>query len=359
MFDGCSTWGTRIYRATSITTVAPLSKCDSAGDLSVRQPSLIDIQQREHPMYYRKPLLVCLIVLSTACFASAQVININITSSAGTGTLGLGLDGTIAGPTTAPATYVGTAWNDLGEIPTGTDLVDSEGNVTTVDVAWTAGANGSNFSFSYAAPLDLLNNYLASNNGFGGEVDPGTILFSGLDSGAQYDLYFVSQGDTAGQGAEFTIGTTTMISAGSDPALASFTEGVNFAKFTGVFANASGQISVSIDDGEGSNFQALNGIQLIKAGTVVFDVCDVDLDGNCNSTDFDIILGNLLQPGSRSDGDLNLDSVVDFEDFRLFKDDAVRVVGSSVFASWAAVPEPASVSLLTIGALFAIGRRRS
>lgn len=310
-------------------------------------------------MTYQRPILACFVVLSLASFASAQVININITSTAGTGTIPLTLDGMVAGPTTAPATYFGSTWNDLGGVPTGTDLLDSEGNATTVDVTWTAGANGSDFSFSYAAPLDLLNNFLSSNNGFGAEVDPGTILFSGLEGGAQYDLYFVSQGDTIGQGGEFTIGGTTMISAGTDPALASFSEGDNFAKFEGVFASAGGEISVMIDDGAGSNFQVLNGIQLIKSDTVIFDVCDVDLDGSCNSADFNIIIGNLLGPGTRTDGDLNLDSVVDFEDFRLFKDDAVRVVGSSVFASWSAIPEPASAALLAVGGLFIAIRRRS
>lgn len=310
-------------------------------------------------MSYRRPFVACLIVLSSLSLASAQVININITSSAGTGTIPLALDGTIAGPSTAPATYVGSTWNDLGNFPTGTDLLDSEGNVTAVDVAWTAGANGSDFSFSYASPLNLLNNFLSSNNGFGAEVDPGTILFSGLEGGAQYDLYFVSQGDAIGQGGEFTVGGTTMISAGTDPALSSFSEGDNFVKFEGVFANGGGEISVMIDDGVGSNFQVLNGIQLIKADTVIFDVCDVDLDGTCNSVDFSIILGNLLGPGTRTDGDLNLDSVVDFEDYRLFKDDAVRVVGSSVFASWTAVPEPASSGLLLFGALLFSVRRRN
>lgn len=302
-----------------------------------------------------------LAVLLTAPLASAQVININITSGNGNGTAPLTLNGTIASATVAPATYNGGNWNDLVNTPTGMDLIDSEGNATTIDVAFAAGANAANggFSFSYAAGLDLLNNYMASNNGFGGEVDPGTITFGGLDSGSQWDIYFISQGDSAGQGSAFTIGATTLETTGSDPAAAAFIDGQNFVVFEDVFANGSGEITATIDDlAAGPNFQVLNGIQLVRAGTTVFDACDVNLDGSCNSTDFNTILGNLLGPGGRTDGDLNGDSTVDFADFRIFKDDALRVVGSSALASWAAVPEPTSIALLMFGSVAAVGIRR-
>lgn len=88
--------------------------------------------------------------------------------------------------------------------------------------------------------------------------------------------------------------------------------------------------------------------------------CDVNDNGVCNTTDFEIIRDNLFTEGARTDGDLNGDGTIDFADYRLFKDDPVRVVGLDALSAGTAVPEPTSAALLGLAFLFgANGVRRS
>lgn len=82
--------------------------------------------------------------------------------------------------------------------------------------------------------------------------------------------------------------------------------------------------------------------------------CDVNGNGACNSTDFATIRDNLFQAGVREDGDLNGDGMIDFADYRLFKDDPLRVTGFDPPAA-TAVPEPTSVALVGICSMLGAG----
>jgi hypothetical protein len=79
---------------------------------------------------------------------------------------------------------------------------------------------------------------------------------------------------------------------------------------------------------------------------------DVDGDGLVNNVDFDIIRGNFLNSATtRADGDLNRDFLVDFTDFRLWKDNVPAGLGSLVD-----IPEPGTLTLAEWALLFCICR---
>jgi hypothetical protein len=89
---------------------------------------------------------------------------------------------------------------------------------------------------------------------------------------------------------------------------------------------------------------------------------DVDGNGVVNDVDFGIIRDHLFQTGTRTQGDLTGDGLVDFSDFRQWK----TAVGSGAGAGAsfeAAVPEPASVLLALIatavGSIAGQRRRRT
>ncbi|MEO0793649.1 MAG: PEP-CTERM sorting domain-containing protein [Verrucomicrobiota bacterium] len=196
---------------------------------------------------------------------SGQVVNVNIVTTGGSNA-GVNLDGTAFAAGVSPFAYTGTTWNDITNFGAGSSLFDSDGVATafgyTID---NTSGNGNQFTFSQAgSPAAIVNNYLAPNNGFGASpVGAETITLNGLAPGGVYDLAFVSQGDSNGQGGSFTIGLDTQVSSGNGPA-AALTEGLNYVTFSNIVADGSGEISViwdSADPGVAS-FSALNGIQI-------------------------------------------------------------------------------------------------
>lgn len=84
---------------------------------------------------------------------------------------------------------------------------------------------------------------------------------------------------------------------------------------------------------------------------------DFDGDGDLDSADLGILRGNLFTSGSSSDGDYNRDGYIDWDDWRLFKDNPARQVGffSPAAPLIANVPEPGSLTCLTLAAFSLIG----
>lgn len=310
-------------------------------------------------MTYRTFFAASLIALLSASVASAQLQTININVSGPNGPApNQTLDGTAAGATVAPATYVGMSWNDVNPAADPQGLVNSEGDATSIGLDWDPnGGNATAFTFSQTTDpgeLAIFGSYFAQHAGFGPPVDPSQLTFTGLPAGSEWDLYFISQGDQVGQGGSFTIGATTLESAGSDPNATSFVSGENFVMFDNIEATLAGTIVVDFDHFSGGTdaFALLDGIQLVQE-TDGPPACDVDLLNGCNSTDFGIIRDNLFQfdgDATRGDGDLNGDGNVTFADYRLFKDDPARVVGGAGSLESANVPEPASMVLFAVGA---------
>jgi len=94
---------------------------------------------------------------------------------------------------------------------------------------------------------------------------------------------------------------------------------------------------------------------------------DFDLDGDIDLDDFDILASNLFsefddataERAAYLGGDLNLDGEVQVDDFLEFRElFAAAPNGMDASALPAAIPEPASAALLTLGGLIVGGRRR-
>jgi hypothetical protein len=92
-------------------------------------------------------------------------------------------------------------------------------------------------------------------------------------------------------------------------------------------------------------------------GTSTLVPGDVDGDGDVDADDYSVIRMNMFtQVGSRTQGDLVFDGIVNFADFKEWKSRASASVLAEVFG--AAVPEPGSMVLLGILAVGFGGCRR-
>lgn len=321
-------------------------------------------------------LATVLTVMIGAGYAPAQVININLTGGNGPNP-DISVNGVPGTQTPLPAN--GTVFNEVNGSPDFTDLLDSLGGATGIGVTTALNGN-SNFNFSQDENLPIIQNYWAGNIGFGGTpAATSNILFTGFDPGSEWDLAFVAQGDTDGQGAVFTIGSTTLTSLGSDAngdlmdsdmntLTEPFTDGVNFVFFDNVVTSPQGEISIDVSAGPGDEgFIVLNALQLVREGTEIIDACDVNASGICNTSDFEVLRDNLFQFGvettaARTDGDLDGDGDVDFSDYRIFKDDLIRVIGvdsAATILAGSTIPEPGTQLLAVIGSLLIAARKRA
>jgi hypothetical protein len=78
---------------------------------------------------------------------------------------------------------------------------------------------------------------------------------------------------------------------------------------------------------------------------------DTNLDGYVNFTDFQALLDHWMRPGKWADGDFNGSGQVDFSDFQLLLDNWNP-------AGLSSAPEPATLTLLSLGAMALLRRRR-
>lgn len=84
--------------------------------------------------------------------------------------------------------------------------------------------------------------------------------------------------------------------------------------------------------------------------------CDVDLANGCTIADLQTIANNFFNNTmNRSDGDLNDDGIVNFADYRIWKDASGS--GATLAEVMGSVPEPGSIALISL-ALCSFGVRR-
>ena len=201
-----------------------------------------------------------------------ELINVNFNGFTG-GTPGPTQDGsTLVGP----AGGLGTSWNQYAAKSSSGVMVDSTGATTTVTVA----TNFSEGRYDGTAPsLTMLR---ATLTDFGKGATNRTVTISGLEAKGSYNVWLVSHRHQSSV-AERQAGIWTTAHATSSPpsqivdgragALngATFVQGVNYALFQSVVANASGVITFTGAGGTTSNgFDAdyrmhLNGLQIAPA----------------------------------------------------------------------------------------------
>jgi hypothetical protein len=255
---------------------------------------------------------------------------------------------------TGPAGVLRTPnWNNL-DGPTGLmenlTADDAGGAVpSTTTVEWTSNNTWSSTGLgeeNNTAPdgndRNLMSGYLDTT-----DISVTEVTVSGLDSGFVdgYDVYAYIKGGVNGRGGNYTIGTETQMH-------------VDMAAFSGdyvfgdegdyiIFKNVTGSsFTITATPTTPALFRApLNALEVVClfCGTAVRG--DVNGDGVADNLDFDIIRMNFFDSAvTKEDGDLNRDGIVNWSDFREWKN-AVAAPGSS-----SAVPEPAGLVSLFLAA---------
>jgi hypothetical protein len=214
--------------------------------------------------------IVFSLLIIMALPAAAAVYNINFTSPGGYDSAPtVNMNPTAWDSSISPAAYLGSTWNDI--YPTGawysmninaTNLLDSEGNSSSI--GFTSGADA---HWGYNANLDVLSNYTFTEN------RQRNFTISGLNAGAAYDIYIMSTGGADDQTGRFTIGSEVRETADDDSVnnhsntmLTEWIEGRNYVRFSGISADATGNISGMWEDI--NRFAAINGIQIVEASPV-------------------------------------------------------------------------------------------
>jgi hypothetical protein len=167
----------------------------------------------------------------------------------------------------------GQVWNQ--GTGTFTDISDSLGNTSTIDVSGITGAEGANGA--------TAGTVFAGNSNLFGKGDNQTITISGLVVGAMYDIYVYalshnspSWGNTSdAERAAGAFTTTNTTGNGASQSLdngitgtnaTTFTAGSNYVYFKDVVADGSGNIAILADALDGANPTRLhvNGLQIVS-----------------------------------------------------------------------------------------------
>jgi hypothetical protein len=322
----------------------------------------------------RQWLIVSSIVFVMSTTASAQRLGLNLAAN----------DPDPASSSLLPGDIAGVVpqgnWNNLeGNTGSNASPLFYENAMglpveSTVSVSW-SGPNTwrstANNAFTDPGDLIMTTGYLDSNDTSAGRSE---ITVSNIDAALRtpsYDVYvyFVSD-DPGNRGGGYTLtpaGGSPVVKYGStlaapdmhveDPGtdIDNSIDGtyLRFPGITGDSFTLTGDASLTTPNG----FRApMSGVQIVKSTLIPGDV---NGDGQVNINDFHIIRGNLFKTGqTRPQGDLVSDGIVDFADFREWKQNAPAGLAASASLA-GSIPEPATGLLLAIGgALAALASRR-
>ena len=209
--------------------------------------------------------IAAVVMLALAMAANAELINVNVDTTART-------ESTLDGPV---GSDVGTTWNQILHESgwfdglSETDLVDSTGAATTVDFTTDSGC-----MWPWGNP-DLV---ILTSAVFAWSWDTvQTMTISGLNGSEKYDLYLASfhPNDEGNRALFSTTNTTTTASpqiadsGGSGGNNSTWVEGVNFVIFEDVEPDGNDEIIVTFvsDSGTSAKRAYLSGFQLVPAGT--------------------------------------------------------------------------------------------
>jgi len=282
------------------------------------------------------------------------------------------------GPTEVTGVVPQANWNNL-ELLTGTDvggLELSNGLASTATVTWTSPntwRSGGNNLLPVGPDRKLTSGYLDTNDTAAGAV---SITVNNIDAAIRtpaYDVYayFVSDSG-ANRGGGYTLtpsGGSPIVKYGSTMASpSSFIEDpgtdqdnsidgtyLRFRRVSGQSFTITGDATLTTPNGFRAPINALQIVQRPEPG-------DVDGDGSVDIDDFHIIRGNLFETGQTdADGDIaGVGGIVDFEDYREWKQFASAAAVAASLEFLGNVPEPGSAVLLVLGAALAsLSTRRS
>jgi hypothetical protein len=169
----------------------------------------------------------------------------------------------LAGPTGG----AGETWNQdmVGGHPSALyyedDLLDSDGNATTIDWSVVDSGGGSLFRWATPAPiLTMLDGGIFSNQA------TMVLTISDLDLAKTYDLYITGYGDTFGNNTNSTTSNTTTTvgtqNMTQDGDLAGWVLGNNYILFEDVAPDVSGDIVINMTKVSGYGF--VSGFQLVE-----------------------------------------------------------------------------------------------
>lgn len=171
------------------------------------------------------------------------------------------------------------------------------------------------------------------------ERDPASYLFEGSNDGTNYITI-------ASGSLDLPLGRNQG-GLPLDP-VAQFTQTVQFPSST---AYATYRVTFpTLRNAAAQNSMQIGEVELLEGAASV--IGDADGNGVVNLVDFDLIRNNFRKSVTAGeDGDIDFSSVVDFDDFRIWKD-AFGGGGPS------SVPEPSTISLLVAGGLGVLLARR-
>jgi hypothetical protein len=282
-----------------------------------------------------------------------------------------------------PTEFAGVAaqanWNNLeGQAGSSGPLVydvDGVSNPSAASVTWASNntwrSTTGNNMFPAGPNRKLMAGYLDTLDTAAGAA---MVTVNNIDAALRtptYDVYVYFLGDSgANRGGAYTLtpggGGTPIVKYGST--LANPTTHVEdpgtdidlsldgtYLKFTGLNATSftlTGDASLTTPNGFRAPINAVQIVSFVKPG-------DVNRDGNVNLTDFHIIRGNLFKTGqSRAQGDLIGNGIVDFADYREWKNNVPAGLAASA-EFFGAIPEPSAAMMFAIyGALVALFIRR-
>lgn len=157
-----------------------------------------------------------------------------------------------------------------------------------------------------------------------------------------------SNSGTAGYGLE--ISTPNALSSDGNPGTIKFTNNSASDYYaTGRYYTETGTASTAYRD---------VGLSLVASTQVACDPGDVNCMGGVTIDDLNIIAAHFRQNGSREQGDLTGNGYVDFDDFDQWKRNYTGPgLGAESFA-FLSVPEPGGLTLLIVGSVGLLSRKR-
>lgn len=272
----------------------------------------------------------------------------------------------------------------LDLIGIGSDLVDTQGNVTSAKIRYSEGLSNIDFSAGFVSGGFNQNEDTGNpgNSGTDGNILYEGVIFSRPGEGgvafqvsglapSDYAMYlYTKESNATLRSFDHSVqldnddissaadGNIKVITAGNNTT--AFVEDLNYTRHEFTVTGSENvaifsSVNNSTEPNEPRDFASIAAIQIVDL-SAVGPVCDVDGDGDCdfNETDmdmisdFDIIRSNFFKTGqAKADGDLSADGEVGFVDFRIWKAGFLEMGGSleALEGISFGVPEPSTAVL--------------